>query len=70
MRIQVNLSDELLDEVDAGAKRLGITRSSYIVTIIAQAMDNQKTAVRMMQELSVQLSKEMVKVDNDAKNKK
>jgi len=70
MRIQVNLSDEILKEVDSASKRLGLTRSAYIVSLIAQSIDNQKTALKMMQELSHQLSQSMIEESKNENDKK
>lgn len=42
MRININLSEELLKQIDEKAKSLYISRSAYIATALVQKMQSDK----------------------------
>lgn len=59
MRIQVNLSDEMVAEVDKLAKRYGVTRSGLCSTLIGQGVVSHTEAYGILKnkELLVELLK-------------
>lgn len=48
MRIQVNLSEEIISRLDKQAKDIGITRSSYCAVILGQAVVGYDMAVNSL----------------------
>lgn len=50
MRIQVNLGDELVKEVDALADRYGITRSSLCAMLIGQGVASHNEAFNLVRD--------------------
>lgn len=48
MRIQVNLSDEMVTDVDALAKRYGVTRSGLCAMLIGQGVSGHNEAWALM----------------------
>lgn len=57
MRVNINLDEELLKQVDEEAKKMFVSRSSYIAFAVAQKINNDK----MMSNLP-----EIVKTMKDA----
>ena len=48
MRIQVNLSDEIISRLDKQAKDIGISRSAYCAVILGQAVAGYDMAVNSL----------------------
>lgn len=48
MRIQVNLSDEMVAEVDKLAKKYGVTRSGLCSTLIGQGVASHTEAFALL----------------------
>lgn len=67
MRIQVNLSDEMVADVDKLAKRYGVTRSGLCATLIGQGVASHNEAYALMQnkEMLTQILMTMDKGGND-----
>lgn len=63
MRVNINLSEELLNQIDEKARALYISRSAYIATALSQKlqsdkmMDNMPEIMQTMKE-AVQIEKE------------
>lgn len=64
MRVNINLSEELLNQIDEKARALYISRSAYIATALSQKlqsdkmMDNMPEIMQTMKE-AVRIEKEM-----------
>lgn len=65
MRVQVNLSDEMVAEVDKLAKRYGVTRSGLCCTLIGQGVASHTEAFALMQ--NKELLAEMLRVTDSLK---
>ena len=50
MRIQINLGDELVKDVDALADRYGITRSSLCAMLIGQGVASHNEAFNLVKD--------------------
>ena len=50
MTISFRIDDELLREIDIEAKKLHLTRSSYITQALAQKMKNDRIAEKLLTE--------------------
>lgn len=61
MRININLSEELLKQIDEKAKSLYISRSAYIATALVQKMQADKMMDNMPNML--QTMKEALNID-------
>ena len=57
-RIQITLSDELIAVLDAYCKRLGISRSSYVSTVLAQNLDIQSQLLESAKTTIEDIAKE------------
>ena len=55
MRLNINVSQELIDRVDEYAERMCINRTSAIAVLLSTALDNQKV-ISSLEEL-IQISK-------------
>lgn len=65
MRIQVNLSDEMVSDIDSLAKKYGVSRSSLCATLIGQGVSSHLEVGKLMQnkETLVELLKLLEKDD-------
>lgn len=65
MRIQVNVSDEMVENIDKYAKKFGMTRSAFCNTLICQGVIQYDTSADIIEKLSNniydKLSKEIKK---------
>lgn len=66
MRINVNISEELCQQVDERAKAMFVSRSAYISTALAQKMQSDD-AMKMLPEMAktLQNAMEMMKQGKD-----
>lgn len=66
MRINVNISEELCQQVDERAKAMFVSRSAYISTALAQKMQADD-AMKMLPEMAktMQAAMEMMKQGKD-----
>lgn len=62
MRININLSEELLKQIDEKAKSLYISRSAYIATALVQKMQSDKMMDNMPEMMKTM--KEVVMIEN------
>lgn len=46
-RVTVNLKTELVEQIDAYAEELGLTRTSGVAVLLSQAINNQKVINNM-----------------------
>jgi len=51
MRIQVNLSDDMVKRVDMIAKTYGVTRSGLLATLIGQAVTQTEAGLKLAKNL-------------------
>ena len=63
MRIQVNLSDSMVERLDRMAEDYGVTRSALCAMLIGQGCDGINQAKQIMAEISENMKKEVLKVD-------
>lgn len=56
MRININISEELLAQIDEKAKALFISRSAYIATALSQKLQNDKLMDSMPEMLQTMKS--------------
>lgn len=61
MRININISEELLAQIDEKAKALYISRSAYIATALSQKLQSDKLMDNMPEIM--QTMKEAVKLE-------
>lgn len=59
-RVQISLSNELLERMDEYCERLGVTRSNYVAMLVAQNLD---TMTRMMDAMPDAIN-ELIKQQN------
>lgn len=59
-RLQISLSNELLERMDEYCDRLGVTRSNYVAMLVAQNLD---TMSRMMDAMPDAIN-ELIKQQN------
>lgn len=59
-RVQISLSNELLERMDEYCERLGVTRSNYVAMLVAQNLD---TMSRMMDAMPDAIN-ELIKQQN------
>lgn len=60
MRIQVNLSDEMVEKADYYSKKMGVTRASLCTMLIGQGLMSYENAVSVINELSNNLSESLL----------
>ena len=51
MKLQVNVSQEVVDEIDVIANRLGVSRSAWCALVIGEALDNRRKVSDIMNTL-------------------
>nr|CDL66267.1 unnamed protein product [uncultured bacterium] len=56
MRININISEDLLNQIDEKAKALFISRSAYIATALSQKLQNDKLMDSMPEMLQTMKS--------------
>ena len=56
MRIQVNLSDNMVKRVDALAEDMGVSRSAFCSLIIGQYVMNYEKSVDVLKSVGLQLA--------------
>lgn len=56
MRININISEDLLNQIDEKAKALFISRSAYIATALSQKLQNDKVMDSMPEMLQTMKS--------------
>lgn len=63
MRVNINLSEELLNQIDEKARALYISRSAYIATALSQKLQSDK----MMDNIPeiMQTMKEAVRIEKE-----
>lgn len=61
MRIQINLSEEMIREVDAYAKKMGVSRSAFCSMMVGQGVMNLNTAYKVIDTLGDKLTDEVIK---------
>lgn len=66
MRVQVNLSDEMVAEVDALAKKYGVSRSSLCSTLIGQGVASHTEAFALLKNKDI-LAQLLLATDNTPK---
>lgn len=69
MKVQVNLSEEFVNELDKFAKEMGVSRSSLCAVWLGQQMKSVKTANHLISSMSADLSNEflaLLKKESDA----
>lgn len=61
MRVQVNLSDEMVKEVDAYAKKMGVSRSAFCSMMVGQGVMNLNVAYKAVDVISEKMSEDILK---------
>lgn len=56
MRLSINLSEDLVKQIDEKAKALYISRSAFIATALSQKLQNDKLMVSMPEMLQTMKS--------------
>ena len=59
MKVQVNVSDELVERIDNYAKMMGVSRSALCGVFIGQGIMNYDKAFNMLDELKGSLFEQM-----------
>ena len=63
MRVNINLSEELLNQIDEKARALYISRSAYIATVLSQKLQSDKMMDNMPEIM--QMMKEAVRIEKE-----
>ena len=63
MRVNINLSEELLNQIDEKARALYISRSAYIATALSQKLQSDKMMDSMPEIM--QTMKEAVRIEKE-----
>lgn len=63
MRVNINLSEELLNQIDEKARALYISRSAYIATVLSQKLQSDKMMDNMPEIM--QTMKEAVRIEKE-----
>lgn len=63
MRVNINLSEELLNQIDEKARALYISRSAYIATALSQKLQSDKMMDNMPEIM--QTIKEAVRIEKE-----
>lgn len=61
MRVQVNISDEMVDRVDEYAKKMGVSRSSLCSMLIGQGIMSYDKSFDMVNALSDKLGEGLIR---------
>ena len=61
MKVQVNLSDEMVSRVDKHAKNIGMSRSSLCAYLIGQGIVNMDTAYSLVENMGSTLIEQIDK---------
>lgn len=67
MRVQVNLSDELLAKTDYYAKKMGVTRSSLCSMLISQGIMSYENTYDVLKNLGDKIGESILK-DKEIEN--
>ena len=62
MRLNVNVSDELLVRIDRYADSLGVSRSALCTMLIAQGVTNYEKSMQIIEQLGLSLVDDQLKV--------
>lgn len=60
MRVQVNLSDEMVDRVDVYAKKMGVSRSALCSIFVGQGIMSYDRSMDMLANLGEKLGESML----------
>lgn len=60
MRVQVNLSDEMVNKVDSYARKMGVSRSSLCSMFIGQGIMNYDNSMDLLSLIGDRLSDSLV----------
>lgn len=66
-RLQISLSNELLEKMDAYCKRLGVSRSNYVAMLVAQNLDTMSRMMELMPEALNELVQKESQKERDEK---
>ena len=66
-RLQISLSNELLEKMDAYCKRLGVSRSNYVSMLVAQNLDTMSRMMELMPEALNELVQKESQKERDEK---
>ncbi len=61
MRVQVNLSDEMVEKVDSYAAKMGVNRSALCAVIIGQGIMSYDKTFEIADSVGIQLTEEVKK---------
>lgn len=61
MRIQVNLSEEIIDELDEYAQSVGVSRSALCAVMIGQGMVGYRESKKLLSQLGKDAAKTLKK---------
>lgn len=59
MRVQVNLSDEMVEKVDAYAAKMGVNRSALCAVLIGQGILTYDKSFEVVESVGEKLGKEV-----------
>lgn len=61
MRVQVNLSDEMVSAVDSYAKKMGVSRSAFCSMMVGQSVMNLDKTYNMLDKIGIKISEDIIK---------
>lgn len=61
MRVQVNLSDEMVKKVDGYAKAMGVTRSGLCATLIGQGIMTYDKSMNILENVGNKIGEKIIK---------
>lgn len=60
MRVQVNLSDEMVERVDIYSKMMGVSRSALCSMLIGQGIMNYDTSANILKDIAIKASQDII----------
>lgn len=61
MRVQVNLSDEMVNKVDMYAHKMGVSRSALCSILVGQGIMNYDTSADILSVIGQKLTENIIK---------
>lgn len=59
-RLQVNISEEMMDRIDMYAKKLGVTRSAFCAVILGQGLAGYDATFGMVADVQTQMTSKLL----------
>ena len=61
MRVQVNLSDNMVKKIDTISENMGISRSAFCSFVIGQYVTSQEKSTEILKSVGLDIANEQVK---------